>query len=44
MSEKIINFASRLYPDLIASSGRKGILADLPIYRSSETERAEAET
>ncbi len=43
MSEKIINFASRFYPDLIASSGRKGILADLPIFRSSETERAEAE-
>ncbi len=43
MSEKIINFASRFYPDLIASSGRKGILADLPSFWSSETERAEAE-
>ncbi len=44
MSEKIINFASRFYPALIASSGRIGILADLPLYRSSETERAKAES
>ena len=43
MSEKIINFASRFYPALIASSGRKGILADLPYSRSSETECSEAE-